>query len=105
MSNLLKFGLLPKLRGAVRLLATEKGTLKERLKMVYDMYLLSIRPDDYPKEEKEKLMEIFSELTKKDEEYRGEGKLEATLRRTNVITHSKIADMIFELYEEVSGKV
>lgn len=87
---------------AVYLLATGPGDVRSRLRFAYNEFH-PVRYDLLPIELQEDYKWICHELTKREENYSGQGRLDATLSRMQNRTGSKIAKRIYKLHLDIES--
>ena len=86
-----------KIREATEILATSTGNVKERLLLAVSRRLVFVDVEVLPKDLQPLLRSIRERLTKKDPQYRGQSRIEATLYRMHNITAAKIARDLWRL--------
>jgi len=89
-----------KLTSAVHAMAVSNSSLKERLKMAASE-CISLKPSDFPDENKDQWTDIIKSLTSKNEVIRGEGKLHRTLEEMSDDEASSLAEKIYNLYAQI----
>lgn len=89
-----------KLYSAVFSLATGEGDLPERLEAAA-LSLVVLEPEQMPADIGQEYRAIYAELTKREAEIAGEGKIRATVRNLTYHEASGIAERILNLYLKV----
>lgn len=90
---------------SIRHLATAKGDVRSRLKVV-GVTLAPLLEQEFPAELREDFRWVMQQLTRHDPVFK-EGRIEATMNRIQNSTGEKIATRIFEIYsnlQEIRGR-
>jgi hypothetical protein len=85
---------------AVHILAVHPGTIKERL-LVAAFEFLVVQRKDLPEGLRDEFDRIHKDLTKRPEQFRGDGRIRGTLARMRLATASAIAERIYALSWEL----
>jgi len=83
---------------AVDIMATAKDTRPKRLGYAFAGSLMWLKPNDLPKEIQQEFKNFSDAMTSKEEEWRGQGQIDATTRTMHWRTAKRLAESLFHMF-------